>query len=125
MCGSASDRPGAANDRTATEHPPSTASPHRRASVEQPTGPALTPWRPVRATDTGLNGRAARLLTSEPTDDAGWPADLPVGTTEVVIVEDTPSPTATLKVRASGDAAPRNVRVRFDQLAVRDAFGEG
>ncbi len=35
-------------------------------------GPAV--WRAVRATDTGLHGRAARLLTSEPTDDAGWPA---------------------------------------------------
>lgn len=82
-------------------------------------------WRPVRATDTGLKGRAARLLTSEPTDDAGWPADLPPGTTEVVIVEDTPSPTATLRVQTSGDAAPKNVRVRFDQLAVRNAFVEG
>ncbi|WP_435831333.1 DUF7161 family protein [Micromonospora arborensis] len=82
-------------------------------------------WRPVRATDTGLIGRAARLLTSEPTDDAGWPADLPAGVTEVVIVEDTPSPTATLKVQTSGDAAPRNARVRFDQLAVRVAFVEG
>ncbi|MEU7613958.1 hypothetical protein [Micromonospora sp. NPDC049204] len=76
-------------------------------------------WRAVRATDTGLNGRAARLLTSEPTDDAGWPADLPAGVTEVVIVEDTPSPTATLKVQTSGDATPKIARIRFDQLAVR------
>lgn len=82
-------------------------------------------WRPVRATDTGLKGRAARLLTSDPTDDAGWPADLPAGVTDVVIVEDTPSPTATLTVQTSGDAAPTSTRVRFDQLAVRDAVVEG
>ncbi|MEU4334430.1 hypothetical protein AB0F59_07365 [Micromonospora lupini] len=80
--------------------------------------------RPVRATDTGLNGRTARLLTSEPTDDAGWPADLPAGATEVIILEDTVSPTATLKVQTSGDAAPKTARVRFDQLAVRDESAE-
>ncbi|MGC4812174.1 DUF7161 family protein [Micromonospora sp. DT228] len=85
----------------------------------------MTVWRRVRATDTGLNGRAARLLTSEPTDDAGWPADLPAGATEVVIVEDTPSPTATLRVRTSGDDAPTSARVRFDQLAVPESGGAG
>ncbi|MGC4868559.1 DUF7161 family protein [Micromonospora sp. DT53] len=79
----------------------------------------------MRATDTGLNGRAARLLTSEPTDDAGWPADLPAGTTDVVIVEDTPGPTVTLRVQTTGDAAPKSARVRFDQLAVRDTYAEG
>ncbi|MFG2049351.1 hypothetical protein ACGFIW_18205 [Micromonospora sp. NPDC048935] len=79
----------------------------------------------MRATETGLSGRAARLLTSEPTDDAGWPADLPAGVPDVVIVEDTPSPTATLKVRTSGNAAPKTARVRFDQLAVHDTYGEG
>ncbi|MEU8088196.1 hypothetical protein AB0B57_31860 [Micromonospora sp. NPDC049101] len=78
----------------------------------------------MRATETGLSGRPARLLTSEPTDDAGWPADLPADVPDVVIVEDTPGPTATLKVRTSGNAAPRTARVRFDQLAVHDTFGE-
>ncbi|MEV4821274.1 hypothetical protein [Micromonospora sp. NPDC049274] len=93
--------------------------------VEQPARPTSAAWRPVRATDTGLNGRTARLLTSEPTDDAGWPADLPAGATEVVIVEDAVSPTATLKVRTDGDAAPTTARIRFDQLAVRDEAVEG
>ncbi|MFG1654418.1 hypothetical protein ACGFIE_31255 [Micromonospora sp. NPDC049275] len=110
--------PSAADDRTASEH-------HRRLPVEQPATPTSTAWRPVRASETGLNGRAARLLTSDPTDDAGWPADLPAGTTEVVIVEETVSPTATLKVRTNGDAAPKTARVRFDQLAVRDESARG
>lgn len=75
-------------------------------------------WRPVDATETGLAGRARRLLTDDPTDDAGWPADLPPGTTEVIIVDDTPNPNASLKVRTPDGS--RAALVRFDQLAIGD-----
>lgn len=74
-------------------------------------------WQFVRVDQTGLAGRTARLATGAPTDDAGWPADLPAGTTEVVIVDDTPGPLLTLRVHPAGD--PSTVAyVRFDQLAV-------
>ncbi|WP_168175972.1 GAD-like domain-containing protein [Mycobacterium sp. ST-F2] len=76
-------------------------------------------WRPVRLDQTGLSGVTARLLTNDPTDDAGWPADLPSGTTEVVIVDDTPGPLLTVRVHPVGSPSA-GVYVRFDQLAVRD-----
>jgi hypothetical protein len=83
--------------------------------------PGHTPggtWVPVRYDQTGLAGQTARLLTDLPTDDAGVPADLPDGTAEVVVVDDTPNPTLTLRVHPVGSAADTSF-VRFDQLAVR------
>ena len=79
----------------------------------------LLRWHCVEGDQTGLAGRRARLLTKEPTDDAGYPADLPPGTRQVVIVDDTPNPTLTLRVQTLGDH-PVAAYVRFDQLAVRD-----
>lgn len=74
-------------------------------------------WQIVRIDQTGLAGSVGRLLTSDPTDDAGWPADFPPGTTEVTIVDDAPGPLLTLRVHPAG--TPSNVVfVRFDQLAV-------
>lgn len=75
-------------------------------------------WRPVEATETGLRGRVGRLLTDDPTDDAGWPADLPPGTREVVFADDTPNPNATLMI-CTPDGS-RTARVRFDQLVITD-----
>jgi hypothetical protein len=75
-------------------------------------------WIPVRYDQTGLAGQTARLLTDLPTDDAGVPADLPDGTTEVIVVDDTPNPTLTVRVHSVGSDADTSF-VRFDQLAVR------
>ncbi|MFC8081127.1 hypothetical protein ACFUN8_36975 [Streptomyces sp. NPDC057307] len=75
-------------------------------------------WRRIRPDQVGLAGTVARLLTAEPTDDAGWPADLPPETAEVVIVDDTPGPLLTVRVHPVGDSSAVSF-VRFDQLAVR------
>lgn len=74
-------------------------------------------WELIRVDQTGLAGVTAKLVTNEPTDDAGWPADLPQGTTEVVVVDDTPGPTLTVRVHPVGNPAG-TAYVRFDQLAV-------
>lgn len=74
-------------------------------------------WQVIRIDQTGLTGTTARLLTPDPTDDAGWPADLPPGTTEVVLADDTPGPLLTLRVHPVGDSS-KVAYVRFDQLAV-------
>ncbi|MGY1896286.1 DUF7161 family protein [Nocardia gipuzkoensis] len=75
-------------------------------------------WQLLRVEQTGLAGTTARLLSSEFTDDAGWPADLPQGTTEVVVIDDTPGPLLTVRVHPVGN--PSGVAyIRFDQLAVR------
>ncbi|WP_155946583.1 GAD-like domain-containing protein [Mycobacterium sp. URHD0025] len=75
-------------------------------------------WRMLQVDQTGLAGMTAKLVTNTPTNDAGWPADLPEGTTEVVIVDDTPGPLLTLRVHPVGEPSG-GVHVRFDQLAVR------
>lgn len=61
---------------------------------------------PIRYDQTGLKGQTAVLLTDLPTNDAGVPADLPQGTTHVVIIEDTPNATLTLQVHPVGEARP-------------------
>lgn len=76
-------------------------------------------WRRLRVDQTGLAGRTARLVTDEPTDDAGWPADLAAGTSEVVIVDDTPGPMSTVRVHSVGEPS-RIAHVRFDHIALRD-----
>ncbi|WP_396908267.1 hypothetical protein [Mycolicibacterium sp.] len=58
---------------------------------------------PIRYDQAGLRGQVATLLTELPTDDAGVPVDLPKGTKHVVIVDDTPNPTLTLRVHPVGD----------------------
>lgn len=58
---------------------------------------------PIRYDQAGLAGRVAVLLTDLPTDDAGVPVNLPKGTTHVVILDDTPNPTLTLRVHPVGD----------------------
>ncbi|SUA31400.1 Uncharacterised protein [Mycolicibacterium fortuitum] len=62
---------------------------------------------PIRYDQTGLKRRMAVLLTDLPTDDAGAPANLSPGTVHVVIVDDTPNPTLTLRVHPA--ARPQNV----------------
>ncbi len=101
-------------------HRPRQGAP-RRAYAEKMVadGPSeTTRWQVIRVDQTGLSGTTARLLTSDPTDDAGWPADLPPGTTEVVLADDTPGPLLTLRVHPVGDSS-KVAFVRFDQLAVR------
>jgi hypothetical protein len=80
--------------------------------------PLAARWQVLRIDQTGLAGTTARLLTPDPTDDAGWPADLPPGTTEVVIADDTPGPLLTVRVHPVADPSAVSF-VRFDQLAVR------
>lgn len=57
---------------------------------------------PIRYDQTGLSGRMAVPLTDLPTDDAGAPVNLPASTVHVVIVDDTPNPTLTLRVHPAG-----------------------
>jgi hypothetical protein len=57
---------------------------------------------PVRRDQTGLKGRLAVPLTEVPVNDAGVPSDLPPGTERVVILDDTPNPTLTLRVHPVG-----------------------
>jgi hypothetical protein len=73
-------------------------------------------WEPVRVDQTGLKGRTAKLLVSQPTDDAGWPAELPPDTTEVIVFDDEPTPLLTVRVFVP--SMDRFTFVRFDQLAV-------
>ncbi|MGH3723706.1 MAG: DUF7161 family protein [Mycobacterium sp.] len=73
-------------------------------------------WAPVGVDQTGLKGRTAKLLVSQPTDDAGWPAELPPGTNEVIVFDDEPTPLLTVRVFVPG--MDRFTFVRFDQLAV-------
>lgn len=68
---------------------------------------------------TGLRGRRAGVLVDEPTDETDWPADLPPGTTSVVIIDDTPNPHHTLRVHPVGDPS-RVALVVYDQLALID-----
>ena len=93
--------------------------PAHRVPAWHPGHAAGGAWVPVRYDQTGLAGQTARLLTDPPTDDAGVPADLPAGTAEVVVVDDTPNPTLTLRVHPVGSATEVSF-VRFDQLAVRN-----
>ena len=58
---------------------------------------------PIRFDQTGLTGQVAVLLTDLPTNDAGVPVDLPPGTDRVVVLDDTPNPTLTLRVHPAGD----------------------
>jgi hypothetical protein len=76
-------------------------------------------WRRLRVDQTDLAGRTARLLTDDPTDDTGWPADLAPGTSEVVIVDDTPGPMLTVRVHSVAEPS-RIAYVRFDQIALQD-----
>ncbi|WP_040783209.1 DUF7161 family protein [Nocardia pneumoniae] len=72
---------------------------------------------PLRYDQTGLRGRLARVLVEEPTDEIGWPADLPAGVDTVVILDDEPNPHHTLRVHPQEDPA-NIVLVVFDQLAL-------
>ncbi|GAB09108.1 hypothetical protein GOARA_028_00190 [Gordonia araii NBRC 100433] len=57
---------------------------------------------PICYDQVDLAGRRALVLVDHPTNDAGWPVDLPAGTTHVIIVDDTPNPTMTLRVHPIG-----------------------
>ncbi|MFT4127030.1 MAG: hypothetical protein QM662_12485 [Gordonia sp. (in: high G+C Gram-positive bacteria)] len=72
-----------------------------RASANTPPAPSRPV--PIRFDQTGLAGRTAVLLTDLPTDTAGVPVDLPPGTRRVVVLDDTPDPTLTLRVHPVGD----------------------
>lgn len=77
-------------------------------------------WHPLEVEMTGLKGRMLRLLTDEPTDDAGDSQDqLPSGITDVISVRDTVSPNLTVRVHPVGD--PHTIAyIRVDQLALYD-----
>jgi hypothetical protein len=72
---------------------------------------------PLRYGQKGLRGKLARVLVEEPTDEIDWPADLPAGIDEVVILDDEPNPHHTLRVHPPDDPA-RIALVVFDQLAL-------
>ncbi|MBB3751337.1 hypothetical protein FHT44_003832 [Mycolicibacterium sp. BK634] len=68
---------------------------------------------------SGLAGKRAYVLVDEPTDEIDNPADLPSGTTTVVIVSDEPTPHHTLFVHPEGDPE-RLALVVYDQLSLID-----
>jgi hypothetical protein len=72
---------------------------------------------PLSYGQKGLQGRLARVLVEEPTDEIDWPADLPAGIKTVVILDDEPNPHHTLRVHPPDDPA-RVALVVFDQLAL-------
>jgi hypothetical protein len=72
---------------------------------------------PLRYDQTGLQGKLARVLVEEPTDEIDWPADLPTGIERVVILDDHPNPHHTLRVHPPDDPV-RIALVVFDQLAL-------
>lgn len=80
--------------------------------------PAPT-FHPFRFDATGLRGKTLRLLTDLPTNDAGFPQDLPLGITEVIAVDDTPNINLSVRVHPPDDPA-QIVFVAFEQLALYD-----
>jgi len=72
---------------------------------------------PLSYGQTGLQGKRARVLVEEPTDEIDWPADLPEGIEIVVILDDTPNPHHTLRVHPPDDPS-RVALVVYDQLAL-------
>ncbi len=72
---------------------------------------------PLGAFQTGLHGKLAHLLVEEPTNEIDWPADLPAGTTKVVILDDEPNPHHTLRVHPPDDPT-RVGLVVYDQLSL-------
>ena len=68
---------------------------------------------------TGLSGRRMHLLTDIPTNDAGFPQDLPEGITEVISADDVVGPNLSVRVHPVDD--PTQIAyVAFDQLAIYD-----
>lgn len=75
---------------------------------------------PIRHDQTGLKGRLAVLRTDMFVNDAGVPADLPPDIDRVVICDDTPNPTLSLRVHPVGDP-DRVVYVDHADLALAPA----
>ncbi|MGL6234815.1 MAG: DUF7161 family protein [Segniliparus sp.] len=76
-----------------------------------------TVWERIDYDTEGLRDRVARILVDDPEDDVGYPAELPVGTTEVVILDDTPNVHLCLRVHVAG--YPEAIAyIKYDQLAV-------
>jgi hypothetical protein len=68
---------------------------------------------------TGLSGKRLRLLTDDPTDDAGVPQDLPKGATGVKSTEDEVVPNLSVRVHLADDPT-HTAYVAFDQLVLYD-----
>jgi len=71
---------------------------------------------------SGLSGKRARVLVDQPTDEVDFPADLPPGTTSVIIIDDAPNPHHTLRVYAPKDPS-KIALVVYDQLALDESEG--
>lgn len=80
-------------------------------------------YTPLRHDQSGLHGKRARVLVEEPTDEIDWPANLPAGIENVIIVDDAPNPHHTLRVHPTDDP-DRVALVVFDQLALYDGDEE-
>ncbi|EFV14847.1 DUF7161 family protein [Segniliparus rugosus] len=75
-------------------------------------------WEPLSFDSEGLRGRLAKILVDDPVNSGLNPADLPPGTTEVVIVDDTPDVTADLAVHPVGQPDKIAI-VHYNALAVQ------
>jgi hypothetical protein len=74
-------------------------------------------FKQFRYDQTGLRGQLLRLLTDDPTDDAGVPQDLPPRITDVVSTNDEVGPNLSVRVHPPDD--PGCIAyVALDQLAL-------
>lgn len=90
-----------------------------RASVEDD---QTRRWRAIAYDASGLEGRLARITVEHPCSSSLFDSDLPPGTREVVIVDDTTSVFLDLAVHPVGDSS-RRALVRYDQLEIDVADG--
>lgn len=81
-----------------------------------------TVWERIDYDTEGLRDRVARALVDELVDDMGYPADLPAGTTQVVILDDTPNVNLCLRVHAL-ESPEATAYVKYDCLAVQAPSG--
>ncbi|OBG70970.1 MULTISPECIES: hypothetical protein [unclassified Mycobacterium] len=63
-------------------------------------------------------------MTDVPTNDAGYPQDLPKGITDVIAIDDTPNINLSVRVHPPNDPA-KIAFVAFDQLALYDEPPQG
>lgn len=72
----------------------------------------------LRYDATGLAGKRLRLITDLPTNDAGDPQDVLIGSTDVICLDDTPSVFHSLRVRPVDSDSVAIVGI--DQVAAYD-----
>ncbi|RDH11453.1 DUF7161 family protein [Tsukamurella pulmonis] len=76
-------------------------------------------WHPIPYDAAGLRGRRARIIVEHPFSSSLADSDLPPGTRDVIIVDDTTSVFLNLTVHPVGSPS-RRALIRYDQVVVAD-----